>query len=91
MKNVTTLDLGNGKTPEIELMGVLRGGEQLLIAVYDERPLSAIAAEFEGCSVLTKQNKSRPNVKEVYEGYTRLVSIQRYAPGDMVRITLARP
>lgn len=90
MKNATMLDAGYGIEKEIELMSTLRGGEQVLIAIYDERPLSQIAAEYEGCAVLTRHSERQPNVKEVFEGYTELVSIQRSAPGDMVRIVLAK-
>lgn len=90
MKNATMLDAGNGIEREIELISVLRGGEQVLLAIYDERPLSQVAAEYEGCAVLTKRSERQPNVKEVFEGYTQLVSIQRSAPGEMVRIVLAK-
>lgn len=90
MKDKTMLDTGIGSEKEIELMSTLRGGAQVLIAIYDKRPLSQIAAEHEGCTVMTKHSERQPNIKEVFEGYTELVSIQRSAPGEMVRIVLAK-
>ena len=91
MKIATMLDLGGGKIKEIELMGMLRSGEQVLIAFYDDREMSRIAADFENVATMSKQSSVQPSVKEVYEGFTQLASLQRNEPGGMVRVILAKP
>lgn len=90
METTMMLDLGNGKEMRIELISPMNGDEQVLIALNDERKLSEIAVDFETCGTMTKRIKGRKNVKEVFEGYTRLAGITRRELGDMVRITLAR-
>ena len=89
MKNATTIDLG-GMSYEIQLMSVMLGGKQMLVVFYDERNLSEIAADFEGRKQIVKTSDRKPGVKEVYEGYEKLVSIARSADDDMVRVMLAR-
>ena len=80
-----------GKTFDIRFIGAtLRGGKRMMIELEDSRPLWEIAEEFDGLSTITKTDSARPGVKEIYEGFSRLVGIQRNADNGTVRLTLEK-
>jgi hypothetical protein len=81
-----------GHTYEVRFIGaMLRNGKRMLMEMVDDRPLAEIAADFDGLKTITKTDSTRPNVKEVYEGFTRLVGINRDTGSDgVVRLTFER-
>lgn len=65
--------------------------EHVIIELRDSRPLSEIAADFEKLENLKKEDDTRgSSVYEMYEGFSRLVEMHRYADGS-VRLTLEKP
>lgn len=65
--------------------------EHVIIETSDTRPLSEIAADFEGLESIKKEDDTRgSSVYEMYEGFSRLVELRRYADGS-VRLTLEKP
>ena len=56
----------------------------------DERKISKIAADFEGCAEIRAVNDNKPRVTELYDGYTELDGAQRLDSGS-VRLTLSKP
>lgn len=86
--NITT---SKGKTFDINFIHVpLRDGNRVMIDLADSRTLAKIAADFDGLTTITKTDDIRPNVTETYEGFTRLVAIQRNTAAGTVRLTLER-
>lgn len=81
-----------GNTFEVVFIGaMLRNGNRLLMEMVDDRAFSDIAADFDGLETITKTNAELPDVNEVYEGFTRLVSITRdTGRSGVVRLTLER-
>lgn len=85
------ITLSNGKAFDIRFIGtLLRNGNRVVIELEDGRMLSKIAAGFEGVETITKTDDKNPNVKEVFEGYNKLVGIQRNTAAGTVRITLEK-
>lgn len=87
-----TITTSNGKTAEIELICFSsRDGRKLLIELEDERPLSEIAADFEGLESIKAENeRARGSAYEVYKGYTLLTGVQRIEANGLARITLEK-
>ena len=69
---------------------LMRDGNRVVIELEDDRALSEIAADFEGLETITKTDSIKPNDKEVYEGFTKLVSIHCNKAAGTVRITLEK-
>lgn len=64
--------------------------QHVIIEMRDSRPLSEIAADFEGLESIKKEDDTRgSSVYEMYEGFSRLVELHRYADGS-VRLTLEK-
>jgi hypothetical protein len=64
--------------------------EHVIIETSDTRPFSEIAADFEGLEIIKKEDDTRESsVYEMYEGFSRLVEMHRYADGS-VRLTLEK-
>ncbi|MBQ8617663.1 MAG: hypothetical protein IJ418_09125 [Clostridia bacterium] len=61
-----------------------------MIQTTDDRPLSEIAADFEGCEKIEKVDDGRAGVTEMYEGFTQLTGIRKNAQTGAIHITLAR-
>lgn len=57
--------------------------ESLMIELTDNRLLSEIAADFEGNSRIKKTDETKPGVTEIYEGFTKLATIQRNKNGSV--------
>ena len=82
------IETSKGKSLEIRMITAMNGGENVMLVIADDRPMSEIAADLEGCNTLTKTDANKQNVKEVYEGYTRIVSMQREKYSGMMRVIL---
>jgi hypothetical protein len=83
--------MSNGKAFDINWMGATnRFGNKLMIELVDNRALSKIAANFEGVDTITKTDSKKPNVKEVYEGYTKLVGMSKENAEGVIRLTLEK-
>lgn len=79
------------KTYDVRFIGALiRNGSRMMIELADDRPLWEIAEEFDGLSAITKTDEMKPGVKEVYEGFSQLVGIQRYNGNGTVLLTLEK-
>ena len=92
MRNVTTLDVGDGVAREIGYISVqAMAGKNTMIELYDDRLLSEIAADFEGRDRLIRKDSVRPDVETVYSGYTKLSAIRRNEISGAVVITLTKP
>ena len=91
MNSVTTLDLG-GKSYEIEFISTAAyAGNQIVIELMDDQPLSQIAADFEGRETITRTDTIRPEITTTYSGYTELIDIRRNQANGSVRLTLKKP
>lgn len=92
MKQVQMLNLGDGVEREIEFITApsMESGK-VMIELYDDRALSQIAADFEGCDKIVRKDNIRTDIETVYTGFTNLTSIQRNAVSGSVRIALAKP
>ena len=86
-----TITTSKGKVFPVVFIGVLlRDGHRLVIDLPDSRPLSEVAADFEGLETVTKTNTKTPGVKEIYEGFTNLVEVHRNMAAGTVRVTLEK-
>lgn len=84
------IETNNGSTFEVEWMwGPVRTTGNVMLEMKDDRPLSQIAADLEGCETI-KQEEAK-GAYRVYEGYTDLRSISRNDRTQMVQVTLAKP
>lgn len=68
----------------------LRNKNQVLIELEDDRPLVKIIKDFEGLSFIKRYNTEQSTVYEMYEGFTKLVAIQRNTDTRIVRLTLEK-
>lgn len=83
-----TITTSRGKTfPAEWAWGPVGPQEQLMLQIRDERPLSEIAADFEGCDRIHRQSDLEGDLD--FEGYTALRAIQR-TPEGAVRLTIER-
>ena len=84
-----TLTTSKGKTFDIDWMwGPLGPDEYLMLEYADDRPLSKIAKDFEGCKSFHRESDTEGDMD--WKGYTDLCSIGRAAPGK-VQILLRQP
>ena len=91
MKSVQMLDLG-GKSLEVEFISSTSyASNQITIELDDNRLLSQIAADFEGCETIKRTDTIRPEITTTYSGYTELIDIRRSQANGSVRLTLRKP
>ncbi|MBR3927750.1 MAG: hypothetical protein IKJ65_01960 [Clostridia bacterium] len=64
-----------GKTHDVKWMWLLERKDQLIFQIVDERPISEIAADWEGADVIERISEEEGN--KTYEGYTRIARIYR--------------
>lgn len=84
-----TLTTSKGKTFAIDWMwGPVGANDDLMLEYADDRPLSEIAADFEGCEGFHRESETEGD--KDWEGYTRLRSIVRSGRGR-VQLTLYKP
>lgn len=69
---------------------MLRDGLRLLIDLNDERPLSEIAAEFEGLETITQTHELKPGIVTTYTGFTNLLEVHKNKAAGTVRVTLEK-
>ena len=80
-----------GKTFDIQFIGSpLRNSNKLMIELEDERLISEISADFEGLSTIEMTENNLPNVKHIYEGFTKLAGIQENEETGTYRLTLKK-
>lgn len=87
------IETSKGKNFNIEFIcSPLRDGSKAIIEMEDARPLAEIAADFDGLESIKKTVSGRNDkvVYEMYEGFSRLVGIQRDMASGSVRLTLAK-
>lgn len=68
----------------------IRRKNQVLLEIYDTRPLFDIAEDFDGLASFKKYDEEIKGVCETYEGFSTLVSLQRNAEEGTVRVMLER-
>lgn len=70
----------------------LRDGSKVIIEMEDDRSLAEIADDFDGLESIKKTVSGRNDkaVYEMYEGFSRLVGIQRDTASGSVRLTLEK-
>lgn len=81
--------LSSGKTLEVNYIWPDNGG-RVMVELKDDRPISEIAADFEGSQTLTKTDARKPGVEEVYTGYTQIVSVSRDNHEGVTRLFLKK-
>lgn len=86
MLRVTT-SKGQGGPVEY-IMPMARTGN-LLIGIRDERVLSEIAKDFEGCESIKVTDDTRRGETRLYDGFVQLVEIRRAEDGN-VRVIIAQ-
>lgn len=86
------ITLSTGKEFNVNyIWGPLRGTNQIMIDMPDERGIEEVAADFAGVLWIVKTEERRPGITETYEGYTEIASVIRERATGTVRITLERP
>ena len=85
------LKTSSGKEFDIRvIVSGLRNKNTVLIELEDDRPLPQVAADFDGMGSFVKYDEAIEGVRETYEGFSKLVRIQRNADAGTVRLTLER-
>lgn len=85
------IETSAGKVFPIRVMcEALRNKNQVLIELPDDRPFIEIIPDFDGLSYIKRYHTENSTVYEMYEGFTKLVSIQRNTDTGMVRIMLEK-
>lgn len=83
-----TVTTSKGKTFDVNWMwGPVGVNDDLMLEYEDERPLSEIAADFEGCESFHRESETEGDKN--WTGYTGLRSIVRSGRGR-VQLTLYR-
>ena len=83
------LETSKGKTYNIRVICTsLRSPNMVLIELEDGRALAKIASDFDGLD--TMRTYETENVYQTYEGFNKLVGIQRNKAAGTVRITLEK-
>lgn len=87
-----TVTTSRGKTFPLRWMwGPVPPEGALMLEALDSRPLSEVAADFEGCERFHRESEEEGDMD--FEGYTRLKGLHRpYATEpDAVLLTLVKP
>ena len=86
------IETSRGKTFDAEFICLpLRDRSKAIIELNDARSFAEIAADFDGLDWLKKIDDDRNgSVYEVFEGFNRLIGIQRDLTDDGVRVTLMK-
>ncbi len=85
------IETSAGKVFPIRVMcEALRNRNQVLIELEDDRPLIQIIQDFDGLNSIRRYHTEESTVYEMYEGFSKLVSIQRKTETGMVRLTLEK-
>ena len=85
------IETSAGKVFPIHVMcESLRNRNQVLIELADDRPFAKIIKDFDGLETIKRYLSDGSSVYEMYEGFSKLVSIQRNTETGMVRIMLEK-
>lgn len=85
------LETSKGNVYDVRVVATsIRRKNQVLLEICDSRPLFDIAEDFDGLASFKKYDEAIEGVCETYEGFSRLVSLQRNAQEGTVRLTLER-
>lgn len=85
------IETSAGKVFPIRVMcEALRNKNQVLIELEDDRPLIKIIKDFDGLTFIKRYQAEKSTVYEMYEGFTKLVAIQRKTDAGTVRLTLEK-
>lgn len=85
------IETSRGKTFDAEFVCLpLRDKSKAIIELNDTRSLAEIAADLDGLEWLKKIDDGNGSVYEVFEGFNRLIGIQRDLSDDGVRVTLSK-
>ena len=60
------------------------------VQLKDGRVLDTTAADFDGLETFTKTDEKKPNVDEVYKGYSRLMGANLHEADGTVRLMLKK-
>ena len=83
-----TVTTSKGKTFEVDWMwGPVGYARELMLQLRDERPLSEIAADFEGCGSFLRDSDLEGRVE--WRGYTDLKAVIRLT-GGAAQVTLTK-
>lgn len=73
------------------IWGPMRESGQLMIELANDRKISEVAEDFEGCSEIRARRSDEKNAPwTLYEEYTRLISVTPGTKSGYVHLTLAR-
>lgn len=86
------IETSRGKTFDAEFICLpLRDRSKAIVELNDTRSLAEIAADLDGLEWLKKiDDDGNGSVYEVFEGFNRLIGIQRDLSDDGVRVTLTK-
>ena len=85
------IETSAGKVFPIRVMcEAIRNRNQVLIELEDDRPLVKIIKDFDGLASIKRYYAEESTVYEMYEGFSKLVAIQRNTDTGMVRLTLEK-
>lgn len=68
----------------------MRANNRILIELEGEHALAQVVMDFDGLPYFTKTNENLPGVREIYEGYSRVVSVTRNDEGNTIRLMLEK-
>ena len=81
----------NGKMFEVQFAEAsIIEPNRMIIELVDERPFAEIAADFDGLETITKSDDDMLEEVKVYEGFSRLYSIQRAVGAKTTLLMLDR-
>lgn len=79
-----------GKTLDVNwIFGPTKAGGNVMIEITDNRPISEVAADFEGCDSIKEEVES--GTYKMYEGYTDLKEVSRKRNDGKVIVSLYKP
>lgn len=85
------IETSAGKVFPIHVMcEAIRNRNQVLIELEDDRPFAEIIQDFDGLAFIKRYYAEESTVYEMYEGFSKLVSIQRSTETGRVRLTLEK-
>lgn len=68
-----------------------REGNDLMIMLETDRPISEVAAAFENAASLRGVEENNPKIVHLYEGYTELSNVTRIKRDGVLRVTMSVP
>lgn len=85
------IETSRGKVYDVRVICTsIRKRNQVLVEIYDNRPMNDIAVDFDGLDSFRKYDEAMEGISENYEGFSRLVGMAKNAEEGTVRLTLER-